>query len=80
MHVTWPASDPWWHNLDLRAASHGAHLGTRSRQARSLRAKNWSMSLFVIYFGLNRVHKHLKHHMVLFGPRYRDLIRDIFQS
>jgi len=56
------------------------HTGRGSRQARSLRAKNWSMSLFVIYFGLNRVHQHLKHHMVLFGPRYRELIRDIFQS
>jgi len=50
------------------------------RQAKSLRRRNWSMSLFVIYFGLKRVHPNLKHHMVLFGPRYRDLIRDIFNG
>lgn len=50
------------------------------RQAKALRRRNWSMSLFVIYFGLKRVHPDLKHHMVLFGPRYRELIRDIFNG
>ncbi len=50
------------------------------RQARALRRRSWSMSLFVVYFGLKRLHPHLKHHMVLFGPRYRELIDDIFQS
>jgi len=50
------------------------------KQARSLTKRNWSMSLFVIYFGLKRVHTHLKHHMVLFGPRYRELIDDIFNG
>jgi phytoene desaturase len=43
--------------------------------ARGLIAKRFSMSLFVIYFGLKRQHPDLKHHMVLFGPRadQRDL-------
>jgi phytoene desaturase len=48
--------------------------------ARQLRRKRFSMSLFVIYFGLKRHHPELKHHMVLFGPHYRELIRDIFSG
>jgi len=47
-------------------------------QGQALAKRSWSMSLFVIYFGLKRQHHHLKHHMVLFGPRYRELIADIF--
>ncbi len=46
--------------------------------ARRLEKKRFSMSLFVIYFGLKRAHPDLKHHMVLFGPRYRELIGEIF--
>ncbi|HEV7436887.1 MAG TPA: phytoene desaturase [Pseudorhizobium sp.] len=46
--------------------------------SRSLEKKSFSMSLFVIYFGLKTTHPELKHHMVLFGARYRDLISEIF--
>ncbi|KKB78194.1 phytoene dehydrogenase [Devosia soli] len=46
--------------------------------AKSLEAKRFSMSLFVVYFGLKTQHPELKHHMVLFGPRYRELISEIF--
>ncbi len=46
--------------------------------ARKLAAKRSSMSLFVIYFGLRRHRPDLQHHTVLFGPRYRGLIDDIF--
>jgi phytoene desaturase len=48
--------------------------------ARSLKRKRYSMSLFVIYFGLKRKHPELKHHIVLFGQRYRELIREIFRG
>lgn len=47
---------------------------------KSLEQRRFSMSLFVIYFGLKRQHPELRHHMVLFGPRYRELIRDIFKA
>ncbi|KAA0971961.1 phytoene desaturase [Aureimonas fodinaquatilis] len=47
---------------------------------RKLGAKRHSMSLFVIYFGLRRQHPELKHHMVLFGARYRELIDQIFKG
>jgi len=46
--------------------------------ARALEKKSFSMSLFVIYFGLKTAHPELKHHMVLFGARYRELITEIF--
>ena len=48
--------------------------------ARKLQRKRFSMSLFVIYFGLKGHRPDLKHHMVLFGPRYRELIREIFSA
>jgi phytoene desaturase len=50
------------------------------RNARALERKRFSMSLFVIYFGLKGSRPDLRHHMVLFGPRYRELIRDIFKA
>jgi phytoene desaturase len=46
----------------------------------SLARKRYSMSLFVIYFGLKRQHPEMKHHIVLFGRRYRELIREIFKG
>ena len=43
-----------------------------------LAAKRHSMSLFVVYFGLRGPRPDLRHHMVLFGPRYRELVNQIF--
>lgn len=56
--------------------------GTRRGESNgnALMQRRFSMSLFVIYFGLKRQHPELRHHMVLFGPRYRELIRDIFHA
>ncbi len=56
------------------------HTRRGQRAARRLDRRRWSMSLFVIYFGLRRKHDHLKHHTVLFGPRYRELVSDIFHG
>jgi phytoene desaturase len=36
------------------------------------------MSLFVGYFGTNRTFPDLRHHTVVMGPRYQELLRDIF--
>ena len=47
---------------------------------KSLKRKRYSMSLFVIYFGLKRQHPELKHHIVMFGKRYRELIQEIFKG
>ena len=38
------------------------------------------MSLFVIYFGTRRRYPQLAHHDILFGPRYKELLRDIFEG
>ena len=48
------------------------------RMAARLRRKRFSMSLFVVYFGLRRHRPEIQHHTVLFGQRYRGLIDDIF--
>lgn len=40
--------------------------------------RRYSMSLFVWYFGTNRRYDDLHHHTILCGPRYRELLRDIF--
>jgi phytoene desaturase len=47
-------------------------------EAKSLRKKRFSNSLFVIYFGLNHHHSQLQHHTVCFGARYKELITEIF--
>jgi hypothetical protein len=39
---------------------------------------NYSMSLFLIYFGTRRKYPNLLHHNIIFGPRYRELLKDIF--
>ena len=46
--------------------------------ARRLTRKRFSNSLFVVYFGLRRQYPEIAHHTVLFGPRYRELLDDIF--
>ncbi len=53
--------------------------GARSRATdRRLARYDYSMSLFVIYFGTNRTYDHMAHHEILMGPRYEELLRDIF--
>jgi len=44
----------------------------------ALKKKSHSMSLFVIYFGLKAEHPDMKHHIILLGKRYKNLIAEIF--
>lgn len=39
----------------------------------------FSMSLFVIYFGTNKQYENIAHHEIIMGPRYRELLEDIFE-
>jgi len=39
----------------------------------------FSMSLFVWYFGTRQQFHDIPHHMILMGPRYRELLTDIFK-
>lgn len=51
------------------------------RESRRVAGLDWSMSLFVLYFGTDRSYREqLAHHTVLFGPRYRGLLTDIFHG
>ena len=48
---------------------------------RRLERMDWSMSLFVLYFGTDRRYKDsVAHHSILFGPRYEELLADIFHG
>ncbi len=40
----------------------------------------WSMSLVVVYFGTRRKYPGHAHHTVVFGPRYREMLREIFDG
>jgi phytoene desaturase len=44
-----------------------------------LRRARYSMSLFVWYFGTRRQYPAVQHHTILVGPRYRELLEDIFE-
>jgi phytoene desaturase len=46
---------------------------------RRIERSRYSMSLFVWYFGTNRTYPDIPHHTILLGPRYRELLKDIFE-
>jgi phytoene desaturase len=46
---------------------------------RKLDRADYSMGLFVWYFGTDRRYEDLPHHTIMLGPRYRGLLRDIFK-
>ncbi|MCW2393184.1 phytoene desaturase [Sphingobium sp. B1D7B] len=48
------------------------------RQGAKLFRKRWSPSLFVVHFGIEGTWPGIPHHMILFGPRYKELLTDIF--
>ncbi|WP_235537606.1 phytoene desaturase family protein, partial [Sphingopyxis sp. Root214] len=46
--------------------------------AKSLARKRWSPSLFVVHFGVKGEYPNIAHHSILFGPRYKGLLDDIY--
>jgi phytoene desaturase len=50
------------------------------RTAARLKRKRFSMSLFVVYFGVKRRHTQIAHHDILFGPRYKAHLDEIFNG
>ena len=54
----------------------------RSRSAQRTKAKlerkSYSPSLFVVHFGVRGTWPGIPHHMILFGPRYKGLLSDIY--
>ena len=52
----------------------------RSRWSdRRIERARYSMSLFVWYFGTRRKYDDVPHHTILLGPRYKELLADIFE-
>ena len=50
------------------------------QMTRKLERLDWSMSLFVLYFATKQRYDDLAHHTVLFGPRYKGLLDDVFKG
>ena len=70
-------------NADVHHTYANLYKGTRTarRTANKLARMDWSMSLFVLYFGTDRTYRdEVVHHTILFGPRYKELLRDIFSG
>jgi phytoene desaturase len=49
------------------------------RRAQALARKRWSPSLFLVHFGIEGTWPGIPHHMILFGPRYKGLLTDIYE-
>lgn len=67
-------------NADLMH-SYGTLLAGHNRgpsEAQRLSRKRWSPSLFVLHFGIKGAWPGIPHHMILFGPRYKGLLTDIY--
>ena len=66
-------ADSAWTYRHLVAPEH------RSRWTdRRIERARYSMSLFVWYFGTKRQYPDVAHHTIALGPRYRELLTDIF--
>ena len=52
--------------------------GAARRTAAKLERKSYSPSLFVVHFGIKGTWPGIPHHMILFGPRYKGLLADIY--
>jgi phytoene desaturase len=82
-------ADGWHGDFDAVASNadvvhtYDALLGDNTnaqREAARLKSKRFSMSLFVAYFGVRRRYTEIAHHDIIFGPRYKPLLDDIFNG
>ncbi|RYY44609.1 MAG: phytoene desaturase [Sphingomonadales bacterium] len=67
-------------NADIVHSYRDLLKGSRSAQrtAGKLERKRFSPSLFVVHFGIKGSWPGIPHHMILFGPRYKELLADIY--
>ncbi|MBA4762527.1 phytoene desaturase [Sphingomonas sp.] len=68
-------------NADIVHSYRDLLKGSRSAQrtAEKLERKRFSPSLFVVHFGVKGTWPGIPHHMILFGPRYKGLLDDIYK-
>lgn len=69
-------------NADLHHTYHRLYQTSpeAARTTRRLERMDWSMSLVVVYFGTRIRYPDLAHHTIVFGPRYKGLLDDIFHG
>jgi phytoene desaturase len=67
------ADSAWTYRHLLQASARSRWTDKRIERAR------YSMGLFVWYFGTRRQYKEVPHHTILLGPRYKELLADIFE-
>lgn len=67
-------ADTAWTYRHLIEPQHRRHWSNRR-----IDKGRYSMSLFVWYFGTSRQYADVPHHMMLLGPRYKELLKDIFR-
>ena len=70
-------------NADLHHTYANLYADTPAARPMAKRLQNmdWSMSLYVLYFGTDISYRdQIAHHTVVFGPRYRGLLDDIFHG
>ena len=67
-------ADTLWAYKNLVAPQYRKHWSNKR-----IEGSRHSMSLFVWYFGTNRRYDDVPHHMMLLGPRYEGLLKDIFR-
>ncbi len=67
------ADSAWTYRYLLPASARSRWTDRRIERAR------YSMSLFVWYFGTRRKYDDVPHHTILLGPRYKELLADIFE-
>ena len=67
-------------NADVMHSYRDLLAGSRSAQRAvgGLERKRWSPSLVVVHVGIKGSWPGSPHHMILFGPRYRELLEDIY--
>lgn len=53
---------------------------TAQRTRAKLERKRYSPSLFVVHFGIKGTWPGIPHHMILFGPRYKGLLTDLYDT
>lgn len=75
------AADAVASNADIMHSYRDLLKGSRSAQRTRARLerKSYSPSLFVVHFGVRGTWPGIPHHMILFGPRYKGLLDDIYQ-
>lgn len=77
------------HNFDI-VVSNGDVTHTNSKLLRNAGIKKWneeklkkadySMSSFVLYLGTKKKYPELLHHTLILSPRYKELVKDIFDN